>query len=83
LQPLIERALTGADPAPAPSLAAGLAMPVDEVWTVDGALWERVVTVPLYQQAALLVSTAQLQGVTPGTPLVGPFDGAEHWQLHR
>lgn len=68
VQPLIEQALVSGDPI-APKL--------------ETALWERVVTIPLYQQASLLASTGGLQGVTPGPPLEGPFDGAERWQLRR
>ena len=67
LQPLIERALTQDDP-------AGTVAPV-----VEAALWERAVTIPLYQQASLLVSTSQL----PGTALEGPLNGAARWQVRR
>jgi ABC-type transport system substrate-binding protein len=67
LQPMIERALTQDDPAgPVPP-------------TVDAALWERAVTIPLYQPASLLITTSQISGVLPGTPLEGPFDSASHW----
>ncbi|MGH4014388.1 MAG: ABC transporter family substrate-binding protein [Pseudonocardiaceae bacterium] len=76
LQPLIEQALTDDDPvnpvAPAP----------EAIRSLDAALWERVVTVPLYQQASLLVTTGQLHGAAPGALLEGPFDGAQRWQLH-
>lgn len=68
LQPLIEQALSGDGPI-APSL--------------EPALWQRAVTIPLYQQASLWVSTGALQGVAPGSPLEGPFDGAQRWQLRR
>jgi ABC-type transport system substrate-binding protein len=69
LQPMIERALTQDDPAgPVPP-------------TVETRLWERVVTIPLYQPASLLVTTSRLAGVAHGTPLEGPFDGAARWQL--
>jgi ABC-type transport system substrate-binding protein len=68
LQPLIEQALTG-DVAVLPA--------------VESALWELAVTIPLYQQASLLVTTEQLPGVTPGTTLEGPFSAAPYWQLHR
>lgn len=68
VQPLIEQALVSDEPI-APDL--------------ETALWERAVTIPLYQQASLLASTGQLRGVTPGSPLEGPFDGAERWQLRR
>jgi len=44
-------------------------------------LWERIVTVPLYQQAWLLVTTPALEGVIPGSPLEGPLDGAQRWRL--
>jgi ABC-type transport system substrate-binding protein len=71
LQPMIERALTQDDPAgPVPP-------------TVEAALWERAVTIPLYQPASLLITTSQLPDVVPGTPLEGPFDGASHWQVRR
>ncbi|MGH3930074.1 MAG: hypothetical protein ACRDTF_08875 [Pseudonocardiaceae bacterium] len=69
LQPLIEQALTADDPAGA--LAA----------RVETGLWERAVTVPLYQQAWLLVTTPALEGVVPGSPLAGPLDGAQRWRL--
>jgi ABC-type transport system substrate-binding protein len=68
LQPMIERALTQ-DP-------AGAVSP-----TVEAALWERVVTIPLYQPASLLITNGQLADVAPGAPLEGPFDGAARWQL--
>jgi ABC-type transport system substrate-binding protein len=69
LQPMIERALIQDDP-------AGAVAP-----TVEAALWERVVTIPLYQPTSLLVTNGQLPDVTPGTPLEGPLDGAARWQL--
>jgi ABC-type transport system substrate-binding protein len=71
VQPLIERALTQDDP-------AGTVASI-----IEAALWERVVAVPLYQPASLLVTTSQLHDTAPGTPLEGPFDGAARWQLHR
>jgi ABC-type transport system substrate-binding protein len=71
LQPMIEQALTQDDPAgPVPP-------------TVEAALWERAVMIPLYQPASLLITTSQLPDVVPGTPLEGPFDGAARWQLRR
>jgi ABC-type transport system substrate-binding protein len=69
LQPMIERALTQDDP-------AGLVPPA-----VEAALWQRVVTIPLYQPASLFITTSRLPGVTPGMPLEGPLDGAARWQL--
>jgi hypothetical protein len=71
LQPFIERALVQDNPVGA----------VDP--TVEAALWDRVVTIPLYQQVSLLVSTSQLSDPAPGTALEGPLDGAARWQLHR
>ena len=71
LQPVIERALTQDDPAgPLPP-------------TVDAALWDLAVTIPLYQPASLLITTSQLINVAPGTPLEGPLDGAARWELRR
>jgi hypothetical protein len=69
LQPMIEQALTQDDPAgPVPP-------------TVEVALWARVVTIPLFQPASLLITTSQLPDVIPGTPLEGAFDSAARWQL--
>lgn len=71
LQPVIERALIQEDPAgPLPP-------------TVEAALWDLAVTIPLYQPASLLITTGQLLNVAPGTPLEGPLDGAARWELHR
>ncbi|MFN2478346.1 MAG: ABC transporter family substrate-binding protein [Pseudonocardiaceae bacterium] len=71
LQPVIERALTQDDPAgPVPP-------------TVEAALWDLAVAIPLYQPASLLITTSQLRNVAPGTPLEGPLDGAAHWELRR
>jgi hypothetical protein len=69
LQPMIERALTQNDPADTVNPA------------VETALWERAVTIPLYQPASLLITTSQLPDVAPGTPLEGPLDGSARWQL--
>ncbi len=69
LQPMIERALTQNGPAEAVSP------------TLETALWERAVTIPLYQPASLLITTSQLPDVAPGTPLEGPLDGSARWQL--
>lgn len=68
LQPMMESALVGTDPL---------------TEAVDRALWERAVTIPLYQQASLLVTTDELRGVSPGSPWEGPFHGAGGWQLHQ
>ncbi|MGB8960357.1 MAG: ABC transporter family substrate-binding protein [Pseudonocardiaceae bacterium] len=71
LQPMIERALTQDD-------LAGAVTPA-----IEAALWDRTVTIPLYQPASLLITTSQLPNVTPGTPLEGPLDGAARWELRR
>ncbi|MGH3607832.1 MAG: ABC transporter family substrate-binding protein, partial [Pseudonocardiaceae bacterium] len=68
---VIERALTQNDPAgPIPS-------------TVEAALWDLVVTIPLYQPASLLITSSQLLNVAPGTPREGPLEGAARWELRR
>jgi hypothetical protein len=66
---MIERALTQNDP------AEGISP------TLETALWERAVTIPLYQPASLLITTGELPDVAPGSPLEGPLDGSAHWQL--
>jgi ABC-type transport system substrate-binding protein len=71
LQPLIERSLTQDD-------QAGTVPPA-----LETALWDRAVTIPLYQPASLLITTRQLSDTAPGTPLEGPLDGAARWQLRR
>ena len=71
LQQFIERALVQDDP-------VGAVTPA-----VDAALWDQIVTIPLYQQVSLLVSTSQLSGPAPGTALEGPLDGAARWQRRR
>jgi ABC-type transport system substrate-binding protein len=71
LQPMIERTLTQDDP-------TGTVPPA-----IEAALWDRVVTVPLYQPASLLITTSALANVAPGTPLEGPLDGAARWELRR
>jgi ABC-type transport system substrate-binding protein len=71
LQQFIERALVQNDP-------VGAITPA-----VDAALWDQIVTIPLYQQVSLLVSTSQLSGPAPGTALEGPLDGAARWQRRR
>ncbi len=71
LQPLIERALTQGDPVGTVAR------------TVESALWERAVTIPLYQQISLLITTSQLLDTAPGTALEGPLDGAARWRLRR
>ena len=71
LQPLIEEVLTGRTP-------LDTAAPV-----LEPALWDAVVSVPLYQHASLLVTTPVLRGVQPGALLEGPLAGAARWQISR
>ncbi|MGH3914978.1 MAG: ABC transporter family substrate-binding protein [Pseudonocardiaceae bacterium] len=75
LQPLIEQALTLEESTGAPAPAVDPA--------VEAGLWELVVTVPLYQQAWLWVTTPALEDAAPGAPLEGPLDAAQHWRLRR
>ena len=71
LQPAIERALTQDDPTgPIPA-------------TIETALWQQAVTIPLYQPTLLLVTTSQVTGVVAGTPLEGPLAAAARWQVRR
>ncbi|MQA16202.1 MAG: ABC transporter family substrate-binding protein [Pseudonocardiaceae bacterium] len=56
--------------------------PVDEVLSrVEPVLWERMVSVPLYQHTSVFVTGRGLDGVSPGPLLEGPLDGAARWQL--
>ncbi|MDQ3113165.1 MAG: hypothetical protein M3Q84_03570, partial [Actinomycetota bacterium] len=71
LQPLIEEVLTGRTP-------LDTAAPV-----LEPALWDAVVSVPLYQHASLLVTTPVLRGVQPGALLEGPLAGAARWRISR
>lgn len=69
LQPAIEGALTGRLPA-GPTIAG-----------LEPVLWERAVSIPLYQQASILVPGAALRDVSPGPLVEGPLDRADRWQL--
>jgi len=71
LQPLIEDVLTGRT-----SLDTAASV-------LEPALWDAVVSVPLYQHASLLVTTPVLQGVQPGALLEGPLAGAARWRISR
>ncbi|MPZ66060.1 MAG: ABC transporter family substrate-binding protein [Pseudonocardiaceae bacterium] len=69
LQQRIDDALTGAAPVDAVAPA------------VEPVLWDRLVSVPLYQHSSVLVTVPELAGVTPGPLLEGPLNGAAQWQL--
>ncbi|MFI9387854.1 ABC transporter family substrate-binding protein [Kutzneria sp. NPDC052558] len=68
LQPTIDAALTGAM-----SLSDALA-------TVEPALWQQHVALPLFQLADVLATGPEITGVNGGPPLVGPFAGAPTWR---
>jgi ABC-type transport system substrate-binding protein len=68
LQPTIDAALTGAM-----SLSDALA-------TIEPALWQQHVAMPLFQLADVLATGAEITGVNGGPPLVGPFAGAPTWR---
>ncbi|GAA3439314.1 hypothetical protein [Kutzneria kofuensis] len=68
LQPTIEAALTGA-----------MSLP-DALSTVEPALWQHHVAMPLFQLADVLATGSEITGVNGGPPLVGPFAGAPTWR---
>lgn len=69
LQPRIGDALTGT-------------APVDAVLSaVEPVLWDRLVSVPLYQHSSILVTVPQLDGVVPGPMLEGPLHSAADWEI--
>jgi ABC-type transport system substrate-binding protein len=68
LQPTIDAALTGAM-----SLS-------DALSTVEPALWQQHVAMPLFQLSDVLATGSEITGVNGGPPLVGPFAGAPTWR---
>jgi len=68
LQPTIDAALSGAM-----SLSDALA-------TVEPALWQQHVAMPLFQLADVLATGPEITGVNGGPPLVGPFADAPTWR---
>jgi ABC-type transport system substrate-binding protein len=68
LQPTVEAALTGAM-----SLS-------DALSTVEPALWQQHVAMPLFQLSDVLATGSEITGVNGGPPLVGPFAGAPTWR---
>lgn len=56
--------------------------PVDAVLSaVEPALWDRLVSVPLYQHSSVLVTVPGLRGVQPQPLLEGPLNGAADWRI--
>lgn len=68
LQPTIDAALTG-----------GMSLS-DALATVEPALWQEHVAMPLFQLADVLATGPEITGVNGGPPLVGPFAGAPTWR---
>ncbi|WP_307831983.1 ABC transporter family substrate-binding protein [Prauserella cavernicola] len=67
LQPTIDAALTGAEPLR------------DSLATVEPALWQSNVAIPLFQLADTIAIGSTVSGVTPGAPMAGPFSNAVDW----
>ncbi|SDJ32641.1 ABC-type transport system, substrate-binding protein [Actinokineospora alba] len=68
IQATIDSAVTGEVP-----LASALA-------ALEPVLWNRALTLPLYQEADDLIVRTDMTGVTAGPPLAGPFAGAATWR---
>lgn len=68
VQAVIDSALSGTVPV-AEAIAA-----------LEPALWSLAVAEPLYQEADLLAVRPEMSGVSVGSPLAGPFDGAQFWR---
>lgn len=52
----------------------------DALAALEPALWNRALTLPLYQEADDLIVRTDMTGVTAGPPLAGPFAGAAGWR---
>ncbi|MDQ3578336.1 MAG: ABC transporter family substrate-binding protein, partial [Actinomycetota bacterium] len=68
VQQAIDATLSGAMP-----LSAALE-------AIEPVLWSQAVTVPLYQEADVLVVRLEMSGVTAGAPFAGPFADAARWR---
>jgi len=68
VQAVIDSALSGTVPV-AETIAA-----------LEPALWSLAVAEPLYQEADLLAIRPEMSGVSVGSPLAGPFGGAQFWR---
>ncbi|WP_209670646.1 ABC transporter family substrate-binding protein [Amycolatopsis magusensis] len=67
LQPRIETALTD------------IGSPAGVVETIESELWQRSVSIPLFQLADTLAVGKGVSGVSPGPPMTGPFGNAVNW----
>jgi ABC-type transport system substrate-binding protein len=68
MQPTMDAALTGA------------LSTADALSSVEPALWQAAVAMPLYQEAETLVVRPEMAGVSVGPPTAGPFADAARWQ---
>ncbi len=68
MQPTMDAALTGA------------LSTADALSSVEPALWQAAVSMPLYQEAETLVVRPEMVGVSVGPPTAGPFADAARWQ---
>lgn len=68
LQATIDAALTG-------SLSV-----TDALASVEPAVWQAAVSVPLFQEADTLAVRPEVSGVSVGPPLAGPFADAARWR---
>ena len=67
LQAQIDAALSGSTPI------------ADALGSLEPALWQKNVDIPLFQLADTLAIGSGISGVTPGPPMLGPFGSAVNW----
>ncbi|WP_233520433.1 ABC transporter family substrate-binding protein [Prauserella sp. PE36] len=67
LQPTIDAALSGAEPLR------------DSLASVEPALWQSNVSIPLFQLADTMAIGTTVSGVTAGPAMAGPFSNAVNW----
>lgn len=68
MQPTMDAALTGA------------LSTADALSSIEPALWQAAVSMPLFQEAETLVVRPEMIGVSVGPPTAGPFADAARWQ---
>jgi ABC-type transport system substrate-binding protein len=68
MQPTMDAALTGA------------LSTADALSSIEPALWQAAVSMPLFQEAETLVVRPEMVGVSVGPPAAGPFANAARWQ---
>lgn len=68
VQPVVEQALSGE------------VLLADALRTIEPALWQQAVAMPLFQVADLLVVLPEAEGVTAGAPFAGPLSAAPTWR---